>query len=86
MGNDKRKRTKQNPDSDISDFDENNPPPTTSTNDSPQDFPCFSLVKSKEEKTQITSLFPFVVQKVIRSIAGEPENIKQTTQTESATY
>ena len=33
MGNDKRKRTKQAPESDISDFDENSQPPTTSTND-----------------------------------------------------
>ena len=79
MGNDKRKRTKQTPDSDISDFDENNrpPTPTTSTNDSPQHFPRFILVESKEENRQITSLSPFVIQKVIQSIAGEPENIKK---------
>ena len=50
MGNDKRKRTKQTPITDISDFDENSQPPTTSTNDtSPQHFPRFILVESKEE-------------------------------------
>ena len=78
MGNDKRKRTKQTPDTDNSDFDENSQPPTTSTNDtSPQHFPCFILVESKEENRQITSLSPFLIQKIIQSIAGEPENIKQ---------
>ena len=41
MGNDKRKRTKQTPESDMSDFDENNQPPTTPTNDTPQHFPRF---------------------------------------------
>ena len=29
---------------------------------------------------------PFLIQKVIQSIAGEPENIKKTTQIESATH
>ena len=82
MGNDKRKRTKQTPDSDISDFDENNQPPTTSTNDTPQHFPRLILVESKEENRQITSLSPFVIQKVIQSIAGEPENIKNLLFTE----
>ena len=86
MGNDKRKRTKQTPDTDNSDFDENSQPPTTSTNDtSPQHFPRFILVESKEENRQITSLSPFLIQKIIQSIAGEPENIK-TTQIESATH
>ena len=78
MGNDKRKRTKQTPDTDNSDFDENSQPRTTSTNDtSPQHFPRFILVESKEEGRQITSLSPFLIQKVIQSIAGEPENIKK---------
>ena len=75
MGNDKRKRTKQTPESDMSDFDENNQPPTTPTNDTPQHFPRFILVESKEENRQITSLSPFLIQKDIQSIAGEPENI-----------
>ena len=80
MGNDKRKRTKQTPDTDNSGFDENSQPPTTSTNDkSPQHFPRFILVESKEEGRQITSLSPFLIQKVIQSIAGEPENIKKYT-------
>ena len=78
MGNDKRKRTKQTPDTDNSDFDENSQPPTTSTNDtSPQHFPRFILVESKEENRQKTSLSPFLIQTVIQSIAGEPENIKK---------
>ena len=80
MGNDKRKITKQTPDTYNSDFDENSQPPTTSTNDtSPQHFPRFILVESKEENREITSLSPFLIQKIIQSIAGEPENIKKTT-------
>ena len=87
MGNDKRKRTKQTPDTDNSDFDENSQPPTTSTNDtSHQHFPRFILVESKEEGRQITSLSPFLIQKVIQSIAGEPENIKKTKQIEPVTH
>ena len=87
MGNDKRKRTDQTPDTDNSDFDENPQPPTTSTTDtSPQHFPRFILVESKEENRQITSLSPFLIQKIIQSIAGEPENVKKTTQIESATH
>ena len=90
MGNDKRKRTKQTPDTGNSDFDENSQPPTTSTNDtSPQHFPRFILVESKEENRQITSLSPFLIQKIIQSIAGEPEKKKKkkkTTQIESATH
>ena len=78
MGNDKRKRTKQTPDTDNSDFDENSQPPTTSTNDTPpQHFPRFILVESKEEGRQITSLSPFLIQKVIQSIAGEHKKTKQ---------
>ena len=84
----KEKRTKQTPDTDNSDFDENSQPPTTSTNDtSPQHFPRFILFESKEEGRQITSLSPFLIQKVIQSIAGEPENIKKlTTQIEPVTH
>ena len=73
MGNDKRKRTKQCRDSDISDFDDSTQPPTTLTNDtSAQHFPRSILVESKKENKQITSLSPFIIQKVIQSIAGEP--------------
>ena len=85
MDYDKRKRTRQCPDSDISDFDDSTQPPTTS-NDTPQHFPRFILVESKFEKRQITSLSPFLIQKVIQSIAGEPENIKKTTQVQSAAH
>ena len=60
MGLDKRKRTRHCPDSDISDFDENTRPPTTSTNDTTaQHFPRFILVESKEDNRQITSLSSF---------------------------
>ena len=86
MGNDKGKRTKQTPDTDISDLDENSQPPSTSTNDTPQHFPRFILVERKEENRQITSLSSFMIQKVIQSIPGEPENIKKTTQIESDTH
>ena len=71
MGSDKRKRTRKCPDSDVSDIDESTQPLTTSTNDtSPQHFPRFILVESKEENRQIACLSPFVIQKVIQSIAG----------------
>ena len=77
MGYDKRKRTRQCPDSDISDFDDSARPPTTSNDTPTQHFPRFILVESKNENRQITSLSPFVIQKVIHIIAGEPENIKK---------
>ena len=65
MGSNRRKRTKQYSESDISDIDENTQPPTTSTKDtSSQHFPRFILVESKEENKPITSLSPFVIQKV----------------------
>ena len=77
MGSNRRKRTKQCSESDISDIDESNQPPTTSTKDtSAQHFPLLILVESKAENKPITSLSPFVILKVIQSIAGEPENIK----------
>ena len=86
MGSNRRKRTKQCLESDISDIDESTQSSTTSTKDtSPQRFPRFILVESKEENKPVTSLSPFVIQKVIQGIAGEPEN-KETTQVESATH
>ena len=81
MGSNRRKRTKQCSESDISDIDESTQPPTTSTKDtSPQHFPRFILVESKEENKPITSLSPFLIQKVIQSLAGEPQNINYTGQ------
>ena len=78
MGNDKRKRTKQTPDTDNSDFDENSQPPTTSTNDtSHQHFPRFILVESKEEGRQITSLSPFLIRKVIQLVNRKTKKTKQ---------
>ena len=48
MGSNRRKRTKQCSESDISNIDENTQPPTTSTNDiSPQHFPRLILVERK---------------------------------------
>ena len=61
----------------ISDFDDSTQPPTTSNDTPTQHFPRFILVESKDEKREITSLSPFLIQKVIQSIAGEPENIKK---------
>ena len=83
MGYDKRKSTRQCPDSDNSDFDDRTQSPTTSNDTPTEHFPRFSLVESKDENRQITSLSPFLIQKVIQTIAGEPENIKKTTQVES---
>ena len=40
-------------------------------------FRAFLLIESIEENHNITSLSPFVIQKVILGIAGEPENIKK---------
>ena len=80
MGYDKGgKKTRQCPDSDISDFDDSTQPPTTSNDTPTQHFPRFILVESKDENRQITSLSPFLIQKVIQSIAGEPQNIKNYT-------
>ena len=79
MDSNRRKITKQCSESDISDMDESTQPPTTSTKDtSPQHFPRFILVESKEENKPISSLSPFVIQNVIQCIAGEPENINYT--------
>ena len=78
MGSNRRKRTKQCSESDTSDVNESTQPPTTSTKDtSSQHFPRFILVENKEENKPVTSLSPFVIQKVIQSIAVEPENIKK---------
>ena len=85
MSYDKRKRTRQCPDSHISDFDDSTQPPNASNDTPTQHFPRFILVESKDKNRQITSLSPFLIQKVIQSIAGEPENIK-TTQVESASH
>ena len=61
MDSNRRKRTKKCSESDISDIDESTLPPTISIKDtSPQHFPRFILVESKEEKP-ITSLSPFVM-------------------------
>ena len=73
----KRKKPAQEDTSDaeISDNDDN-----ITTNDiTTQHFPRFLLIESTEENQNITSLSPFVIQKVILGIAGEPDNIKNCT-------
>lgn len=73
-----KKRTKQCSESEISDIEVTTSPPTKSSpSASTQHFPRFILVESKEDDRHITSLSPFVIQKVVQSIAGEPENIKK---------
>ena len=44
-----------------------------------QTFPHFIIIESTDENTSITSLSPFVIQKVLQSIAGEPKSIKKLT-------
>ena len=45
----------------------------------PQNFPRFIIIESTEENASITSLSPFVIQKVLQGIAGEPKSIKKLT-------
>ena len=58
-------------------FDDSTQLPSTLNVTPTQHFPRFNLVESKDENRQITSLSPFLIQKVIQSIAGEPKNIKK---------
>ena len=86
MGSNRRKRTKQCSESDISDVNESTQPPTTSTKDtSSQQFPRFILVESKEENKPVTSLSPFVIQKSHSKYSWRAGKHKETTQVESAT-
>ena len=77
MGKDKKRKKptqEDTSDAEISDNDDNN----ITTNDiTTQHFPRFLLIESIEENQNITSLSPFVIQKVILGIAGEPDNIKK---------
>ena len=76
MGKDKkRKKPTQDDTSDaeISDNGDN----ITINDTSTQHFPRFLVIESIEENQNITSLSPFVIQKVILGIAGKPENIKK---------
>ena len=45
----------------------------------PQNFPRFIIIESTEENASIKSLSPFVIQKVLQGIAGEPKSIKKLT-------
>ena len=75
MGKDKKRKKptqEDTSDAEISDNGDN------ITNDiTTQHFPRFLLIESMEENQNITSLSPFVIQKVILGIAGEPDNIKK---------
>ena len=43
----------------------------------PPVFPRFIIIESEDENSSITSLSPFVIQKVLQSISGEPKSIKK---------
>ena len=45
----------------------------------PHNFPRFIIIESTEENASITSLSPFVIQKALQGIAGEPKSIKKLT-------
>ena len=45
----------------------------------PQNFPRFIIIESTEENACITSLSPFVIQKVLQDIARESKSIKKLT-------
>lgn len=76
MGLNKRKKANQSSlsssEAELSDFEQDHHP-------LPQVFPRFIIIESVEENTSITSLSPFIIQKVIQSIAGEPKSIKKLT-------
>ena len=42
-----------------------------------QSFPRFIIIEASDENGNITSLSPFVIQKVLQSLAGEPKSIKK---------
>ena len=44
-----------------------------------QTFPRFIIMEASDENSNITSLSPFVIQKVLQSLAGEPKSIKKLT-------
>ena len=76
MGLNKRKKANQSSlsssEAELSEFEQDHHP-------LPQVFPRFIIIETVEENTSITSLSPFVIQKVIQSIAGEPKSIKKLT-------
>ena len=76
----KRKRTNQNISDDDQSDNEEYSFKTPSENGS-QHFPRFILIESLQENKSITSLSPFLIQKVIQSISGEPESIKKLQRT-----
>ena len=76
MGKDKKRKKPTQDDSSDAEISDNGDNITTNDTTT-QHFPRFLLIESIEENQNITSLSPFVIQKVILGIAGEPENIKK---------
>ena len=79
MGLNKRKKTNESSlsssENECSDNETENYllPQTTQT------FPRFIIIEASDENSNITSLSPFVIQKVLQSLAGEPKSIKKLT-------
>ena len=80
MGKDKKKRKKKTTQDDTSDAEISDNGDNITNDTTTPHFPRFLLIESIEENHNITSLSPFVIQKVILGIAGEPENIKKIVQ------
>ena len=53
---------------------ENYPLPQTT-----QTFPRFIIIEASDENSNIKSLSPIVIQKILQSLAGEPKSIKKLT-------
>ena len=73
MGKDKKKKGKKPTQEDTSDAEISDNGDNITNDTTTQHFPRFLLIGSIEENRNITSLSPFVIQKVILGIAGEPE-------------
>ena len=80
MGKDKkRKKPTQDDrsDAEISDAEISDNGDNITNDTTTQHFRRFLLIESIGKNQNITSLSPFVIQKIILGIAGEPENIKK---------
>ena len=76
MGLNKRKKSNQSsPSSSDAEYSDNE----QDNHIVPQNFPRFIIIESTEQNASITSLSPFVIQKVLQGIAGEPKSIKKLT-------
>ena len=77
MGKDKKRKKPTQDDTSDAEISDNGDNITNDT--TTQHFPRFLLIESIEENQNITSLSPFVIQKVILGIAGEPQTLKNCT-------